>query len=170
MVTIWKQYEQRDPSWHAASFTPGASPFPFLMSPVPARLIFPFFLAVNCLLWSRSRYAQPSPLNEQSSLVRRISYQLTNPQTIHPFTTKKEARNCKFTKFAPFVSNKKTFASVGPLNFQRSHNADTQQKIVHKAIRSLASITSAITFAQTSTSDLWLSQGFWFGSFFSFLH
>lgn len=66
------------------------------MSPVPARLIFPFLLVVNCLLWSRSRYAQPSPLIEQSSLVRRISYQLANPQTVHPFSGKKECRPLEF--------------------------------------------------------------------------
>jgi hypothetical protein len=102
--------------------------------------------------------------------MRRISYQVANPQTTHPFSTKKEARNYKFTKFAPFVFDKKTFGSVGPLNFQPPHSADTQQKIVHQAILSLASITSTITFAQTSTSDLWHSQGFWFGSFSSFLH
>ncbi|KAG6830645.1 hypothetical protein H0H92_015542 [Tricholoma furcatifolium] len=48
------------------------------MAPLSPRLIFAFFLAINALLWSKSRYAVPdsSLFRDDHSLVRRISSEL----------------------------------------------------------------------------------------------
>ncbi|KAF8149845.1 Sodium/calcium exchanger protein-domain-containing protein [Crassisporium funariophilum] len=53
------------------------------MSAATGRLIFVFVLVVNCILWSRSRYGQPmqaSLLHGEASLVKRISFELSQPQ------------------------------------------------------------------------------------------
>lgn len=53
------------------------------MSATTGRLIFVVLLVVNCILWSTSRYGQPIHVNllqSDTSLVKRISYELSQPQ------------------------------------------------------------------------------------------
>ncbi|KAH9481409.1 Putative cation exchanger C3A12.06c [Psilocybe cubensis] len=55
------------------------------MSTGTTRSLFVFFLVVNCILWSRGRYGQPlesssSLLHGDASLVKRISFELSQPQ------------------------------------------------------------------------------------------
>jgi hypothetical protein len=52
------------------------------MSTGTARLVFVVLLVVNSILWSRGRYGQPmqaSLLHGEASLVKRISYELSQP-------------------------------------------------------------------------------------------
>lgn len=52
------------------------------MSLASSRLIFAVIFALNCVLWSSSRYGEiprTSFLHGDNSLVKRISYELTNP-------------------------------------------------------------------------------------------
>ena len=44
------------------------------MSSTTGRFVFVFFLAVNCIVWSRSRYGQP--VHSELSLVKRMSHEL----------------------------------------------------------------------------------------------
>ncbi|KDR76331.1 hypothetical protein GALMADRAFT_226030 [Galerina marginata CBS 339.88] len=56
------------------------------MSTGTPKLLFVFFLVLNCILWSRSRYGQVSLLHSDASLVRRISYELSQPQEARVLT------------------------------------------------------------------------------------
>lgn len=52
------------------------------MSSASPRVVFVVLFAVNCVLWSSSRYGQlPQPgfLHGENSLVKRISFELANP-------------------------------------------------------------------------------------------
>ncbi|KAF9476678.1 hypothetical protein BDN70DRAFT_934817 [Pholiota conissans] len=52
------------------------------MSKGAARFVFVVLLVLNCVLWSRSRYGQPlhsSLLHGEASLVKRISFELSQP-------------------------------------------------------------------------------------------
>jgi len=64
------------------------------MSTGTARALFVFFLIVNCILWSRSRYGQPlqgsSLLRGQTSLVKRISEELSTPQRTRVYVNSEE--------------------------------------------------------------------------------
>ncbi|KAF4614222.1 hypothetical protein D9613_007752 [Agrocybe pediades] len=63
------------------------------MSTGTARALFVFFLALNCILWSTSRYGhpnRPSLLHGQSSLVKRISDELSTPQAARLHTNYEE--------------------------------------------------------------------------------
>ena len=46
------------------------------MSATMGRLVFAFLLVVNCIIWSRSRYGQPIQLQNSTSLLKRINYEL----------------------------------------------------------------------------------------------
>ncbi|KAF8962752.1 Sodium/calcium exchanger protein-domain-containing protein [Flammula alnicola] len=57
------------------------------MSNGTARFVFIILFAVNCILWSKSRYGQPmeaSSLHSEVSLVKRISYELSQPRECQP--------------------------------------------------------------------------------------
>lgn len=56
------------------------------MSFASARSLFVLVLVINCILWSRSRYGRfpdPSLSYGETSLVKRVSYELLNPHAVH---------------------------------------------------------------------------------------
>lgn len=56
------------------------------MSSASARFFFVLVLAINCILWSQSRYGQfkqSGILHGEHSLVKRISEELLNPSGVN---------------------------------------------------------------------------------------
>jgi len=63
------------------------------MSRAAARSVFVFLFIINCVLWSRSKYGQPFHHTSQlrtSSLVKRLSNELTQPVEFRTYSTSKD--------------------------------------------------------------------------------
>lgn len=88
---------------------------PTTMSANTGRLIFVFFLVVNCILWSRGRYGQPiyaSLLQSDTSLVKRISYELSQPQGTDIYVNSLPEATIPFIGIHPLLSNKVQIVST----------------------------------------------------------
>jgi hypothetical protein len=76
---------QRVPAWHQKVVRP--SFLPSTMSAAAARFLFIVVVVLNVVLWSSGRYDQSLAIRsihqKESSLVRRISYELMNPGEMH---------------------------------------------------------------------------------------
>ncbi|CAA7267160.1 unnamed protein product [Cyclocybe aegerita] len=70
------------------------------MSSAPSRFIFVFVLILNFILWSRSRYGQPIQASlfhgGEASLVKRISYELSQPQGTLVYPSEDKCRPLAF--------------------------------------------------------------------------
>ncbi|KAF8807036.1 hypothetical protein BYT27DRAFT_7140644 [Phlegmacium glaucopus] len=76
------------------------------MSATTGRLIFVFLLVVNCILWSRSRYGQPIHVSllesdTGASLVKRISYELSQPQGTDVHFNSSHEASCRPRAYSP---------------------------------------------------------------------
>lgn len=81
------------------------------MSATMGRLIFVFLLVVNCILWSRTRYGQPIHANllesdTGSSLVKRISYELLQPQGTEVYLNSSHEASISCIGISSFLSDR----------------------------------------------------------------
>ena len=127
------------------------------MSSTTGRFIFVFFLIVNCIIWSRSRYGQPvhtSLLQSDVSLVKRISHELLQPRGTDDSTLE---ASISFIGIDFLFLTGSALHSVDRWNFFLLRNVNMFKMIVQSQLLSLVLITSSIISAQTPRYDHWYS-------------
>lgn len=127
------------------------------MSSTAGRFIFVFFLIINCILWSRSRYGQPvhtSLLRSDVSLVKRISLELLQPQETD--TSSHEA-SIPFIDIHPLFLIGSALHSVDRWDFPLLRSVNMFKWIVESQLQYFVLITSSIFTAQTPRYGHWYS-------------
>jgi len=135
---------------------PAHSHRPFLpppMSSAPSRFIFVFVLIVNCILWSRSRYGEPLQASflhagpSDVSLVKRISFELSQPQETRISTISKHEVGHVQCLISLIALKDGSMPSVNPEHSQLTLSANMSSKCAHHPPPSFTSITCVVIFA-----------------------